>query len=111
MIITNIDNVPGSIITSELGLVQGSTVRSKHLGTDIAAFFKSLIGGEIRGYSDLLVEGREEALNRLKENALTVGADAVVNVRLTTASIAKGAAEMVAYGTAVKLSRIEANAK
>ncbi|MEX0299654.1 MAG: YbjQ family protein [Kordiimonas sp.] len=104
MLVTNIDTVPGSEITAELGLVQGSTVRSKHLGTDIAAFFKSLIGGEIKGYSDLLEEGREEAIVRLKENATALGADAVVNVRLTTASIASGAAEMVAYGTAVKLS-------
>ena len=104
MLVTNIDTIPGSEIIADLGLVQGSTVRSKHLGTDIAAFFKSLIGGEIKGYSDLLVEGREEAINRLKENAAAIGADAVVNVRLTTASIAKGAAEMVAYGTAVKLS-------
>lgn len=104
MIVTNIDIVPGSDITSELGLVQGSTVRSKHLGTDIAAFFKSLIGGEIRGYSELLEEGRDEAIERMKAEATALGADAIVNVRLTTASITKGAAELVAYGTAVKLS-------
>lgn len=104
MIVTNIDTVPGSVIASELGLVQGSTVRSKHLGTDIAAFFKSLIGGEIRGYSELLEEGRDEAIDRMKAEAAKLDADAVVNVRLTTASITKGAAELVAYGTAVKLS-------
>lgn len=103
MIVTNIEQIPGRSITEELGLVQGSTVRSKHLGTDIAAFIKGLIGGEIRGYSELLEEGREEAIERMKASAQELGADAIVNVRLTTASITGGAAELVAYGTAVKL--------
>ena len=101
MIITNIEQVPGKTIIRELGLVQGSTVRGKHLGTDIGAFFKGLIGGEIKGYSELLVEGREEAIDRMRSEAETLGAHAIVNVRITTSSITGGAAELMAYGTAV----------
>lgn len=104
MIITNVDNVPGRSIADDLGLVQGSTVRAKHIGRDIAAFFKGIVGGEIRGYSELLVEGREEAISRMKAQAEALGADAIVNVRLTTSSITGGAAELMAYGTAVKLT-------
>lgn len=105
MITTNIETVPGRIIATHLGLVQGSTVRAKHLGSDIAAFFKSIIGGEIVGYSALLVEGRDEAINRMIEHANKLGADAIVNVRLTTSSITNGAAELMAYGTAVTLEK------
>lgn len=104
MIITNVDNVPGSAIAGDLGLVQGSTVRAKHVGRDIAAFFKGIVGGEIKGYSELLVEGREEAISRMTAQAEALGADAIVNVRLTTSSITGGAAELMAYGTAVKLT-------
>jgi len=104
MISTNIDHIPGKTITEELGLVHGSTVRGKHLGKDIQAFFKGLVGGEIKGYSELLVEGRNEAILRMKEQAAHLEADAVINVRLTTSSITGGAAELMAYGTAVKLS-------
>ena len=103
MIITNIDLVPGKNIIEELGLVQGSTVRGKHLGKDITAFFKGLVGGEIKAYSELLVEGRNEAIERMTRQAEDLGADAIVNVRMTTSSITGGAAEMMAYGTAVKL--------
>lgn len=102
MIITNIEKVPGKTIIQELGLVQGSTVRGKHLGKDIGAFFKGLVGGEIKGYSELLVEGREEAIERMKKEAESMGADAIVNVRMTTSSITGGAAELMVYGTAVK---------
>jgi uncharacterized protein YbjQ (UPF0145 family) len=102
MIITNIEQVPGRTIIQELGLVQGSTVRGKHIGKDIGAFFKGLVGGEIKGYSELLVEGREEAIERMTKEAQTLGADAVVNVRMATSSITGGAAEMMVYGTAVK---------
>lgn len=104
MIITNIETIPGRSIGSDLGLVQGSTVRGKHVGKDIAAFFKGLVGGEIKGYSDLLVEGREQAIDRMKAEAEKLGADAIVNVRLTTSSITGGAAELMAYGTAVKFA-------
>jgi len=102
MIITNIDQVPGRTIIQELGLVQGSTVRGKHVGKDIGAFFKGLVGGEIKGYSELLVEGREEAIERMTKNAESLGADAIVNIRMTTSSITGGAVEIMAYGTAVK---------
>jgi len=102
MIITNIEQVPGKTIIQELGLVQGSTVRGKHIGKDIGAFFKGLVGGEIKGYSELLIEGREEAIERMTKEAEVLGADAVVNVRMATSSITGGAAEMMAYGTAVK---------
>jgi uncharacterized protein YbjQ (UPF0145 family) len=102
MIITNIEQVPGKTIMRELGLVQGSTVRGKHVGKDIGAFFKGLVGGEIKGYSELLVEGREEAIERMTKEAEALGADAIVNVRMATSSITGGAAEMMAYGTAVK---------
>lgn len=102
MIITNIEQVPGKTVVQELGLVQGSTVRGKHIGKDIGAFFKGLVGGEIKGYSELLVEGREEAIDRMKQEAESLGADAIVNVRITTSSITGGAAELMAYGTAVK---------
>ena len=102
MIITNIDQVPGRTFVEEFGLVQGSTVRGKHVGKDIGAFFKGLIGGEIKGYSELLVEGREEAIERMSKNAELLGADAIVNVRMTTSSITGGAVEIMAYGTAIK---------
>lgn len=102
MIITNIEQVPGKTVAAELGMVQGSTVRSKHLGKDIGAFFKGLVGGEIKGYSELLVEGRDEAIERMTKQAEVLGADAVVNVRLATSSITGGAVELMVYGTAVK---------
>ena len=102
MIITNIEHVPGKTILCQLGLVQGSTVRGKHIGKDIGAFFKGLVGGEIKGYSELLVEGREEAIERMKSEAERLGADAIVNVRMTTSSITGGAAELMVFGTAVK---------
>jgi uncharacterized protein YbjQ (UPF0145 family) len=105
MIITNIEQVPGKTVAEELGLVQGSTVRGKHLGKDIGAFFKGLVGGEIKGYSELLVEGREEAIERMTKDAEARGADAIVNVRLATSSITGGAAELMVYGTAVKFER------
>jgi len=107
VIITNIEMIPGRTITDELGLVQGSTVRSKHIGKDIGAFFKSIVGGEITGYSELLTEGREEALNRMQQEAEKLGADAIVNVRMTTSSITGGAAELLAYGTAVTLNPVQ----
>ena len=104
MIITNIDQVPGRVIIHDMGLVQGSTVRGKHIGNDIGAFFKGLVGGEIKGYSELLVEGREEAIERMTKGAGKLGADAVINVRMTTSSITGGAVEIMAYGTAVKFA-------
>jgi len=106
VIITNIEEIPGRTVCEELGLVQGSTVRGKHIGKDIAAFFKGIVGGEIKGYSELLIEGREEAIARMEAQAQELGADAIVNVRMTTSSITGGAAELMAYGTAVKLTPV-----
>lgn len=104
MIVINIDYVPGKKVTGHLGLVQGSTVRTKHLGRDIMAGLKNIVGGELQGYTELLAEARREAIQRMISEAEALGADAVVNIRLSTASITSGAAEILAYGTAVRLS-------
>jgi uncharacterized protein YbjQ (UPF0145 family) len=93
--------IPGKRIKEHLGLVQGSTVRTKHVGRDIMASFKNMFGGELRGYTELLHESREEAINRMKQQAETIGANAVLNVRFSTSSVTQGAAELFAYGTAV----------
>lgn len=104
MIVTSTEQVAGRDIADQLGLVQGSTVRAKHLGRDIMAGLKNIVGGELRGYTELMNDARREAIDRMVDEAATKGADAVVNVRLTTANIAGGAAEILAYGTAVKLA-------
>ena len=103
MILSNIETIPGKTITKHLGLVNGSTVRAKHVGRDIMASFKNIFGGELKGYTELLQESREEAIKRMVEQAESIGANAVVNVRFSTSSIAAGAAELFAYGTAVVL--------
>ena len=103
MIVSNIEVLPGKTVTEHLGLVQGSTVRAKHVGRDIAAALKNIVGGEIKGYTELLVEARGEALERMVDQARAIGADAILNVRFTTSSITPGASELLAYGTAVKL--------
>ena len=103
IVVTNTETVPGRIIARHLGLVQGSTVRAKHVGRDILAGLKNIVGGELHSYTDLMTEAREEALARLLEEAEKLGADAVINVRLTTAAVTGGAAEILAYGTAVAL--------
>jgi uncharacterized protein YbjQ (UPF0145 family) len=95
--------VPGRKIAKHLGLVQGSTVRSKHIGRDIMAGFKNVFGGELKGYTELLQESREEAVVRMTAQAEAIGANAVLNVRFSTSSISQGAAELFAYGTAVVL--------
>ncbi len=103
MMITNIELVPGKRISKHLGLVQGSSVRAKHVGRDIMAGLKNIFGGELKGYTELLQESREEAVSRMIKQAEAVGANAVLNVRFSTSSIAAGAAELFAYGTAVTL--------
>lgn len=103
MIITTLEGVPGKEIIEHFGLVQGSTIRAKHVGKDIMAGFKNLVGGELKGYTELLQEARKEAIDRMIEQANFVGANAVVNVRFATSSVAQGAAELFAYGTAVKV--------
>jgi len=102
MIITSTSEVPGKKIKKILGIAKGSTVRSKHLGRDIAAGFKSMVGGELKGYTEMLSESREESYNRMVNNAMDLGADAVVNMRFVTSSVSPQAAELLAYGTAVK---------
>lgn len=101
MIVVNTETVPGHDILEVKGLVQGNTIRAKHLGRDIGAGLKNLVGGELTGYTELLTEARREALQRMMDQATQLGATAVVNVRFTTSSVAAGAAEMYAYGTAV----------
>ena len=103
LIISNTEGVPGRSITRFYGLVSGSTVRTKHIGRDIMAGLKNIFGGELKGYTELLKESREDALERMMEEARTLGANAVVNVRFSTSSVAQGAAELFAYGTAVQV--------
>jgi uncharacterized protein YbjQ (UPF0145 family) len=104
--LSNIEHFPGYVITKHLGLVQGSTVRAKHVGRDILAGLKNIVGGELKAYTELLNESRQEALSRMTQQAIAVGANAVINVRFSTANIAAGAAEILAYGTAVVIERI-----
>ena len=103
MIIVTTETVPGREVETVFGMVTGNTVRAKHLGRDMMAGLKTLVGGEIRGYTEMLSEARDEAVKRMADAALRLGADAVVNVRFTTAMVAAGMSEMLAYGTAVKL--------
>jgi len=103
MILSNLERVPGKHIVKHLGLVSGSTVRAKHVGRDLMAGLKNCVGGELKGYTELLQESREEAIGRMEQQAKSIGANAVLNIRLTTSSVAQGAAELFAYGTAVVL--------
>jgi len=103
MILVSTETVPGMDITEVFGLVSGSTVRAKHIGRDIAAGFKNIVGGELTGYTELLGESRKEAVSRMMSQAQSLGANAVVNVRFATSSVAAGASELFAYGTAVKV--------
>ena len=101
MLLSNLEAVPGRTIVKHLGLVQGSTVRSKHVGRDFMAGIKNLVGGELKGYTELLQESRQEATERMVAQAHAIGANAVLNIRFSTSSISQGAAELFAYGTAV----------
>ena len=103
MLLSNLELVPGRRIVKHLGLVQGSTVRAKHVGKDIFAGLKNIVGGELKAYTELLQESREEAVNRMVEQARATGANAVLNIRFATSAITQGAAEILAYGTAVTL--------
>ena len=103
MLCSNTEEIPGQQIVEFYGVVTGSTVRAKHIGRDFAAGLKNILGGELKGYTELLQEARQEALHRMMEQARSVGANAVVNVRFATSSVAQGAAELFAYGTAVKV--------
>ncbi len=103
MILTNIESVPGKNIVEHFGVVSGSTVRAKHVGRDIMASLKNLVGGELKGYTELLQDSRDEATNRMIAQAGQLGANAIVNVRFATSSVAQGASELYAYGTAVRV--------
>ncbi len=101
MIVVNTETVPGYRVAMVCGLVQGNTVRAKHVGRDIAASLKNLVGGELTGYTELLTEARRDAIDRMLYQAEQIGANAVVNVRFSTSAVTAGAAELYAYGTAV----------
>jgi uncharacterized protein YbjQ (UPF0145 family) len=101
VILSNIEEVPGKKITAFFGVVSGSTVRAKHIGKDILAGFKNIVGGELKAYTELISEARTDAIVRMVQEAESLGANAVVNVRFSTSSVAQGAAELFAYGTAV----------
>ena len=103
MIISTSENIPNKNVVEILGIVEGSTVRAKHIGKDILAGFKNLVGGEVKQYTELLNDAREEAMSRMKENAENLGADAIVNVRIVTSMVSQMASEILIYGTAVKL--------
>lgn len=101
MIVVNTETIPGMRIVALKGMVQGNTIRAKHIGRDIMAGFKNIVGGELKGYTELLTESRQQAMERMIAQAQALGANAVVNVRFSTSAVAQGAAELYAYGTAV----------
>jgi len=103
MIVSNLELIPGRRIVAHYGIVQGSTVRAKHVGKDIFASLKNIVGGELKSYTELMQEARDEAVERMIAEARSMGANAVLNVRFATTSIAVGAAEILAYGSAVRL--------
>ena len=103
MIITNTDFVPGHEIGQILGLVRGNTIQAKHIGKDVVAGFRNIVGGEIKEYTKMLSEAREIALKRMENKAQALGADAIINVRFMTSSVMASAAEILCYGTAVKI--------
>ncbi len=101
--ITTGNEIPGKKIVKVLGVVRGSTVRARNIGRDIGAGFKNLVGGEIKTYTEMTAHARDEAFNRMVNDAINLGADAVIGVRFMTSMVMQGASEMLAYGTAVKL--------
>ncbi|PJE81094.1 hypothetical protein COU58_04395 [Candidatus Pacearchaeota archaeon CG10_big_fil_rev_8_21_14_0_10_32_42] len=103
MIVSTTEGIPGKKIVENLGIVRGNTVRARNVGRDIGAAFKNLVGGEIKTYTDMISQSRDEAYNRMLNEAIKVGADGIVGMRFMTSMIMQGAAEMLAYGTAVKL--------
>jgi uncharacterized protein YbjQ (UPF0145 family) len=106
MIVVTTDEVPGHRVAEVFGLVQGSSVRARHLGKDILAFFKNLTGGEIREYTKLLAESREQCLDRMREEATRYGANAIIVVRFSATDISEGASELLVYGTAVRIEPV-----
>ena len=104
MILSNMDYVPGKKVTTHFGVVNGSTVRSKHVGRDIMAGFKNIFWGELKGYTELLNESRKESIARMMKEAEEMGANAILNIRFSTSSVSAGASEIYVYGTAVTIS-------
>jgi len=105
MIITTTETVPGKNIKEILGIVKGNTIRARHIGSDIMAGLRQIVGGEIKGYTKMITDSREEAYDRMIGEAKKLKADAVVNVRFVTSEVMQGAAEILVYGTAVKLGK------
>lgn len=103
IITSTTSEIPGKKVVQILGVVKGNTIRARHVGRDIMAGFKNLVGGEIKSYTEMTTQAREEAFNRMVNQAVKLKADAVINIRFATSMIMTGAAEMLAYGTAVKL--------
>jgi uncharacterized protein YbjQ (UPF0145 family) len=101
MIVSNMEEIPGKRVVQHLGVVQGSTVQAKNVFRDIGAFLKNVVGGELKDYTNLMNKARQEALDRMKLEAEALGANAILNVRFSTSTITQGAAELLAYGTAV----------
>ena len=104
ILLTTIDYIPGREIIEHYGLVAGNTIRAKHVGTDILAGIKNIFDGELAGYTELMQESREEATERMIQEARRKGANAIINIRFSTSSIAQGAAEIYVYGTAVRIA-------
>jgi len=102
MILTTSENVAGKKIKKTLGMVKGNTIKARHVGSDFVAGIKNIFGGEIKGYTKMINSARDEAINRMKEEAVKLNADAIISVRFTTSEVMQGAAEILAYGTAVK---------
>jgi uncharacterized protein YbjQ (UPF0145 family) len=105
MVLTTQDEISGYTITETLGIVRGNSVRARHIGKDIMAGFRNVVGGEINEYTKLLAESREQAIDRMLDDARSKGADGIVCIRFTTSSIMQAAAELFVYGTAVKLEK------
>jgi uncharacterized protein YbjQ (UPF0145 family) len=103
IIVTTAFDVPERKISKVIGIVRGNTIRSRNLGRDIAAFFKSLVGGEIKTFTDLITQARDEAFNRMVNEAKRIGADAIIGMNFASSTVMRGASEILAYGTAVKL--------
>ena len=104
MLLVNTETVPGYQVIQVCGLVQGNTIRAKHVGRDFAAGLKNIVGGELKGYTELMTEARRQAVERMMAQAQELGANAILNVRFSTSAVTAGAAELYAYGTAVILA-------
>lgn len=103
LLLTTVDVVPGHQVTQVMGLVRGNTIRARHIGNDILAALKSLIGGEISEYTKMMAESREQSLDRMRAEAIALGANAIIGLRFTTSAVMQGAAEILVFGTAVVL--------